>query len=220
MPEGSKKKMYRSIVLIPVVVTSAWVIICLLVRRRRRTLTNTSGDAIPPDHSSSRKIMTIEVVENEALIKWQSVMEIWDREADRFWTRSNIFLIVNGALLLAVTSFASQPMLGVIVSVFGLLFVRIWMYVNRIGKYYVDRWRMLLEQLEEPWEHKLVGQLDELEEQSEVASRLHASTTYMYYALRLMFFLWLGLCMYELYLLITGNLAYLQRFMNWVIGHI
>lgn len=73
---------------------------------------------------------------------------IWDKEADRFWVRSNLMLIVGGILLGASISQDIAPEVKVFASAFGLYFSWIWMLLNRKGAHYVARWRPMIVALE------------------------------------------------------------------------
>ena len=59
---------------------------------------------------------------NERIEKWKTLAELWDKEADRFWARNNVFLVVNSALLIVVSGFVQEPILCIIVSSFGVVF--------------------------------------------------------------------------------------------------
>lgn len=81
-------------------------------------------------------------------IEHAAMLAVWDKEADRFWVRSNLMLLVNGALLGAVAA-ANQPAITKIVfGVFGLFFSWSWLLLNNKSGYYVSRWRPVIEQYE------------------------------------------------------------------------
>ena len=86
---------------------------------------------------------------SEALsIIYQTILDAHDDESDRFWTRNNIFLLINSGLLVTATSAIETPQLKIIVSIFGIYFSLIWVQVNKKGAYYVHRWRPVIEEFE------------------------------------------------------------------------
>ncbi|MFC1486025.1 hypothetical protein ACFL55_03255 [Candidatus Latescibacterota bacterium] len=169
--------------------------------------------AARPNTGSSPYRLALQMREygNDILEKWKALLDIWDREADRFWARSNIFLIVNGALLVAVTSFSESHFVGFAISLFGVLFVRIWIKVNTIGKYYLDRWKVLMIRLEDKWDDKIIGELSQIALDDPRATRFKSSTTYMLYALYLIMALWILILLYEGYQLIAQNMETILR---------
>lgn len=210
--------MARKEFLIIIFTMCSGILFLIMRRRRRSSIAEDMGNVSVLAAVDSDRKLAVQLHENEELIKWQSLLQIWDNEADRFWTRNNIFLVVNGALLIAVTSFSKEPFIAAAISVFGMIFVVLWTRVNRIGKFYVDRWRMLLEELEKPWEHLLVSKISQLAKQHRVASKHRSSTTYMRRALWLMFFLWLTIFLNEAYLSIINNPEPFCSFMEWALG--
>lgn len=79
---------------------------------------------------------------------------IWDREADRFWVRSNLMLLVNGALLGVVTGAQTPSALKLFLCAFGVYFSIHWLLVNGKGAYYVGRWRPAIEKYERSLAHR------------------------------------------------------------------
>ena len=164
--------------------------------------------------------LNVKIYEDDDLVKWEALLQLWDKEMDRFWTRSNIFLVVNGALLVAVTSFTSLSIIGAAVSLFGMIFISIWIKVNRIGKYYVDRWKYFLQEIEIEWDKKIVGNLDKMTRESAYASRYRSTTRYMLITLRIMFFLWLVIFVQFIIQFINENSILLCQIINGIMDWI
>ena len=83
-----------------------------------------------------------------AAIVYSAYLGVWDREADRFWVRSNLLLLVNGALLGVVAGAQTPSRLKLIVCAFGVYFSIHWLLLNGKGLYYVARWRPAIEAYE------------------------------------------------------------------------
>lgn len=74
---------------------------------------------------------------------------IWDKEADRFWVRSNLMFLANGALL-SVAGALQQPLpIRIITVAVGLFLAWSWLLINNKGGYYVSRWRPVIEDIEQ-----------------------------------------------------------------------
>ncbi len=86
--------------------------------------------------------------EQEVAAIYTAVLSLWNSECDRFWTRSNIFLIVNGALLTAFAAFSSDIFARGTLATVGLYTSIIWLLLNKKSAHYVSRWRPVLEALE------------------------------------------------------------------------
>ncbi|MCP4303509.1 MAG: hypothetical protein GY788_01220 [bacterium] len=74
-------------------------------------------------------------------IVYASLLQMWDSEADRFWTRNNLLLLINGALLGLFGTFEAPRLITVLACAFGIYFSWLWMFLNKKGEYYVARWR-------------------------------------------------------------------------------
>lgn len=72
---------------------------------------------------------------------WKSVVSMWDQEANRFWTRNNIFILVNSGLFAIQTGFKIDNIIKLIIAILGIIFVFNWIKINRIGKFYLNRWK-------------------------------------------------------------------------------
>ncbi len=110
---------------------------------------------------------------------WAAIMQTWDKEADRFWTRNNVFLTINGAMLVFVTSFSTDLKINLLVTIFGMIFCIIWMRVNQIGKYYLDRWKEPLKKIELDWHIKPITRINELATEHPLPLKLKSSSKYM-----------------------------------------
>ena len=84
---------------------------------------------------------------------WKAALEAWDKEADRFWTRNNVFLMLCTALIAILIAVNLEVIIRLAVSVLAMLFSYIWLKVNRRGKYYLDRWKKVII----PIEKKFLG---------------------------------------------------------------
>ena len=149
-------------------------------------------------------------LENIRIEKWKTLAQIWDKEADRFWTRNNIFLIVNSALLIVVSSFVQEPIVCIIVSVFGIIFSFFWYRINKMGKYYLDRWKILLSKLEHDDDINIFGkELLKVKEKFQEPKKYKATSTYMRYVTILFGMIWVTLIIYNL-LMLTIQLKVVQ----------
>jgi hypothetical protein len=83
-----------------------------------------------------------------AAIVHQTFVSVWDREADRFWVRNNLLLLVNGALLSVAATTDAPRGLQLILCGFGFYFSVHWLLINGKGAYYVGRWRPAIETYE------------------------------------------------------------------------
>jgi len=123
---------------------------------------------------------------------WKKYVDLWNSESDRFWVRSNIYLIVNGGLLAVTTGLSKIPLFSLIVSLFGVIFAIIWHQTNRISKHYVARWKVLIGECEEEMndKHGFTGRLSELKKTSDKYKDLNASTTHMLIIIKLLIMIW------------------------------
>ena len=79
---------------------------------------------------------------------YAAMLALWDKEADRYWTRNNILLALNAGMLgLVATGQASQIIRGA-ACLLGAFLAGTWIFLNRQGRYYTYRWRPVLEQYE------------------------------------------------------------------------
>src|SRR5690349_276885 len=83
-----------------------------------------------------------------AALAYAALVGIWDKEADRFWVRSNLMRLINGALLGFTVGAETPPFIRIVVSLFGLYFSLVWVLMNNKGGYYVSRWRPMIEEFE------------------------------------------------------------------------
>ena len=65
---------------------------------------------------------------------------------------------------------------------------------------------MIISEIEKNWEQKLVGKIDQMSRNSEIASKYKSSTKYMHYAIKLLLFLWLIIFFQSLYNIIITNI--------------
>jgi len=70
--------------------------------------------------------------------------ELTEKESDRFWTRNNVFVTINAALLaFFASSYSKLPViLYGSLCLFGLTTSLAWFQISRAGKFYAQRWRL------------------------------------------------------------------------------
>lgn len=128
---------------------------------------------------------------SDRLEKWKTIVEIWDKEADRYWMRNNIFLIVNSALLIVISSSVQNFLLCMIVSIFGIIFSFYWYRINLMGKYYLDRWKFILDKLEINDDINIFGvELQKIQKSFKEPMKYKATSTYMRYVNFLFAIMW------------------------------
>ncbi len=103
-------------------------------------------------------------------IQYQSLINLWSNETDRFWTRFQVFLAVNGGLLAvfpviinlqpdaSITTEFTQNLLKVI-SIAGILQSGLWFQITRSGKEVHEHWRNMVSKFETKYEENH-GELD------------------------------------------------------------
>ena len=123
---------------------------------------------------------------------WKKYVDLWNAESDRFWIRSNIYLIVNGGLLVVITGLSKIPLFSLIVSIFGVIFAAIWHQTNTISKHYVSRWKVLIEECETEMKDKFgfTKRLSSIKQQSPIYKNIGASTTHMLIVIKLLIIIW------------------------------
>lgn len=125
---------------------------------------------------------------------WKTYVSIWDSETNRFWVRSNIFLLVNGALLTVVTGLSKIPLISLVICFFGATLAFLWLQTNKIGKHYVDRWKTLIWDCEKGLDKDIsfTERLDTLKSASKYHN-LRSSTHYMSIVIKILVIIWLFL---------------------------
>jgi hypothetical protein len=79
---------------------------------------------------------------------YATVVSVWDNEADRFWMRNNILLVLNGALFGFATTSNIAWQLRIFGCLLGIYVSLCWILLNAKGSYYVYRWRPAIEAIE------------------------------------------------------------------------
>ncbi len=143
---------------------------------------------------------------------WEGIINIWDKEADRFWMRNNVFLTINGAILLFITSFSKDNLIAIIVSIFGMVLCGIWLDVNIIGKYYLDRWKTPLKQIEKQWHIKPLHIIEEKSRTDPIPNEYKSSSKYMTWLIKLFMFFWTFILLYKviIYMMETIKIPFYQ----------
>jgi hypothetical protein len=73
--------------------------------------------------------------------EYRLAIERQEQESDRYWTRSNVLLLVQGALISFYTNIEDKRTLfAIAVAIQGLFLAIIWLGVIKKGKNYVNRW--------------------------------------------------------------------------------
>jgi hypothetical protein len=93
-----------------------------------------------------------------ALSKYQTILGYLQYENTVFWTRSGFVLIAQTALLgfyVTMLPRAEKPTAGIALQlgclgVIGLLLVALWFFAIASGTWWINRWRDILGELEEP----------------------------------------------------------------------
>jgi len=73
----------------------------------------------------------------------KTLLDITEKESDRFWQRARLLITINSALMaLAISLVSISDMYVVIIlSLFGIMSSLAWIQILRTGKYYASRWR-------------------------------------------------------------------------------
>lgn len=119
--------------------------------------------------------------ENNKFVFWRTCMQIWDSECNRFWVRSNVFLIFNGILITFLTTRSNTSFLTIFGSLSGLIISIIWYRVNVKGKWYIDRWRPVIIEIEKNLNIAVFQKLRSISAISD--KKIKPSTTQMKYAI-------------------------------------
>jgi len=128
-----------------------------------------------------------------ALQQWQSLLQIWDGEADRYWSRNTVFLLLNGGLVAILATGSPSPYVAMVVCIGGVASSLIWHRANTIAKYYIDRWKVPLRRLEAHLDVQALHIIDRTAESDAVPLRYHSSSTYMQRIVRLSTAFWIVL---------------------------
>ncbi len=135
---------------------------------------------------------------------WSVLMTAWNSEADRYWARNGVFLAVSGGLLVFMTAANTKPIYSCVVALFGFFLTFIWSRVNTIGKYYLDRWKPALKELERPWSVRPMHSIADLAQTDPVARRLKSSSKYMLYVIQGMRVLWILVLLAQIFLALAS----------------
>jgi hypothetical protein len=76
-------------------------------------------------------------------------LEIKEKESDRYWNRSNIMLVLQGALVAAFSAVHTVHFLAIAISGIGLLMCFLWLGMLYKGKCYISRWDYAAKQAEQ-----------------------------------------------------------------------
>lgn len=123
---------------------------------------------------------------------WKKYVDLWNAESDRFWMRSNIYLVVNGGLLILITGLSKIPLFSLIVCLFGIGFACVWHQTNVISKHYVSRWKVLIEECEKEMGglHGFTKKLADLKRDDPSIKNIKASTTHMLHVIKMLIAIW------------------------------
>lgn len=130
---------------------------------------------------------------------WAELLKHWDSETNRFWARNNVFLVLNGALV-ALLSKSNLPEIFIIVAaILGMVTGLIWYRINVIGKYYMDRWKEPIHQIEIGWPISPVTLIDAIGDRHPTSMRYQSSSTYMQWIVVLAVIGWMTLFIFYSY---------------------
>lgn len=159
-----------------------------IVTGATRSLFRTSPDGQAVEGAMYRKEINHQM--------WSSVSALWDKEADRFWSRNNIFLMVNGGIILFTLSSISGKtthLFALISTLLGVCLAYIWLRVNKVGKYYLDRWKPILKKIERDCIFKPIEAIDEASERDVIPQKCYSSTEYMEFFIIILGVFWIVL---------------------------
>lgn len=75
--------------------------------------------------------------------------ELMEQECDRYWNRSNIMLLIQGALIaLDGAVYGKSQIISIAVAMQGILFSIFWFGIVHKGSLYVGRWDKVIKDLE------------------------------------------------------------------------
>jgi len=134
------------------------------------------------------------------------LLEQTENESDRYWTRMNIFVTIMGAMFAGIVIFSEQinPILMILISLFGLSISLAWFQVARMSKFYANRWRKDAAALLESNEELLV-KIKAINEPRVRKPKLAISSTQCIKFLSvIVMILWGALMAYAIYLYFKG----------------
>lgn len=77
-------------------------------------------------------------------------------EANRYWTRNNVFLILNGALLAIFSKdIGEKAFIIIVVSFIGITISLAWFGILNKGKSQIERWRKVIDSIENNFQNEL-----------------------------------------------------------------
>lgn len=79
---------------------------------------------------------------------YRLAIELSEKESDRYWSRSNIILLVQGALATIVANQADHLGRTLLICLLGLFVSLLWLGVLYKGKLYVNRWSSAAKRIE------------------------------------------------------------------------
>jgi hypothetical protein len=147
---------------------------------------------------------------------WAELLGHWDSETNRFWERNNVFLLINGALIALLAQQGLSTFLGVLAAVLGISVGFIWYQMNVMGKYYIDRWKTPLMELEKNWPVRPVTFVHQEKFSHPTPLRFRPSSTYMQWIVQLTIASWLLVLVYVLARPLFGTaMAFGDLLTNW-----
>ena len=110
---------------------------------------------------------------------WLKLIELWTAETDRYWSRNNVFLLINGGLIAILTTQNSSDTVAFLVSLVAVFICTIWYRVNAIGKYYLDRWKGPIKAVEKEWPIKPITDVSLSSSTDDTPKKYRSSSKYM-----------------------------------------
>jgi len=81
--------------------------------------------------------------------QYKTALELLEKESDRFWTRNNILLLVQGAFIsFYASTIKSNSIYSLLLASQGIILAFIWIGILMKGAQYVERWDKCVRELE------------------------------------------------------------------------
>lgn len=80
--------------------------------------------------------------------EYRIAIELSEKESDRYWSRSNIILLVQGALATIVSTQVDHLIRTLLICLLGIYVSLLWLGVLYKGKLYVSRWAAAAKRVE------------------------------------------------------------------------
>jgi len=96
--------------------------------------------------------------------------DLMEKESDRYWNRSNIMLIIQGALIALYGSvYEKSLLLSIAIAIQGFIFSIFWFGIVHKGSQYVKRWDSVILNIENQLRQKIGNDFFALRHMNDVA---------------------------------------------------